>query len=248
VIRFEDRNGQAGPPVEILRTVSVSDAGGAHNGGRLGFGPDGKLYVTAGNSQNVKVGQDPCRPGGKVLRVNRDGSRPDDNPFPCSAVFASGFRNPFGLAFDPRTGSVFVTDNGGRGHDELNLVRAGANYGHALVQGIANDSRFVDPIWESGQISIGPTGLTFYGGDRLPELKNDLLMCGVHNGQLSQVRLASPGLDRVESTRVDLLAGIGALLPTDLPREQADCRLDVASGPDGAVYFTNFARIMRLTR
>jgi glucose/arabinose dehydrogenase len=236
VLRFEDRDGQAANQTEILKTVAISERGGAHNGGRIAFGPDGMLYATVGNGQSTKVGQDPCKLGGKILRVNRDGGRAADMPFACTPSFALGFRNPFGMAFHPLTGALFVTDNGGKGRDELDLVRREGNYGHPVVEGIPNDPRFVDPLWESGPVSMGPTGLTFYTGDRLPEFKNDLFLCGVHTGQLSQVRLAAPSFDRVEAMSVEIL------------RDQVDCRLDVASGPDGALYFTNFTRIGRITR
>jgi glucose/arabinose dehydrogenase len=236
VLRFEDRDGPAGEPVEIVKSVAVSDRGGAHNGGRLGFGPDGLLYVTAGNGQSIRVGQDPCKLGGKILRVRPDGSAPADSPHSCAPTYAQGFRNPFGLAFHPLSGALFVSENGGRGHDEIDLVRREGNYGHPLVEGIANDARFVDPVWESGPVSIGPTGLAFYSGDRLPEYRNDLFFCGVHTGQLSRIRLAGPDFERVEAMEVQVL------------REQVDCRLDVANGPDGALYFTNFSTIARITR
>ena len=236
VLRFEDRDGKASAPTEILKSVAVSDVGGAHNAGRLGFGPDGMLYVTAGNGQSTKVGQEPCKLGGKVLRVNRDGARPADDPFDCTPSFALGFRNPFGLAFHPLTGALFVTDNGGRGYDELNLVRPGGNYGHPIIEGIANDPRFINPLWESGPVSIGPAGLAFYTGDRLPEFKNDLFFCGFHTGQLSRVRLGPPNYDRIEAMNVEIM------------RDQVDCRLDVANGPDGALYFASAGKIGRIAR
>jgi glucose/arabinose dehydrogenase len=236
VLRFEDRDGRAMNQTEILRSVAISDRGGAHNAGRMAFGPDGMLYVSAGNGQNTKIGQDPCKLGGKVLRVTRDGQTPPDSPFSCSSAFALGFRNPFGLAFHPLTGALFATDNGGKGHDELNLVRREGNYGHSTVEGIAGDPRFVDPLWESGPISIGPTGLAFYTGNRLPEYKNDLFYCGVHTGQLSRVRLAAPAYEQIEAMNVEIM------------KEQVDCRLDVANGPDGSLYFANFSQIGRITR
>lgn len=236
VLRFEDRDGRVAGQTEILKAVSVSTSGGAHNGGRMAFGPDGKLYVTVGNGQSTKVGQDPCKLGGKVLRVEPSGQAPADNPWTCAPTWALGFRNPFGIAFHPTTGALFVTDNGGKGRDELDLVRREGNYGHPIVEGIASDPRFVDPLWESGPVSTGPTGTTFYTGDQLPEYKNDLFFCSVHTGQLSRVRLAAPGFDRVEAMDVGIM------------RDQVDCRLDVANGPDGALYYSDMTRILRITR
>jgi glucose/arabinose dehydrogenase len=236
VLRFEDRDGKAANQVELFKSVAISERGGAHNGGRLAFGPDGMLYATAGNSQSTKIGQDACKLGGKVLRVKPDGTRPDDDPFACSTAFAIGFRNPFGMGFHPLSGQLFVTDNGGKGHDELDLVRREANYGHPIVEGAPGDRRFVDPLWHSGPVSTGASGLTFYTGDRLPEFKNDLFFCHVHTGQLSWARLAAPSFDRIEALQVEVM------------RDQVDCRLDVANGPDGALYFSNLGKIGRITR
>ena len=152
--------------------------------------------------------------------------------FSCVTSFASCSRRfAFGSFVD-----LFVSENGGRGHDEIDLIQREANYGHPVVEGQANDPRFVDPVWESGPVSIGPTGLAFYTGDRLPEYRNDLFFCAVHTGQLSRLRLAGPDYQRVESMEVQVL------------RDQVDCRLDVANGPDGALYFTNFSTIARITR
>jgi glucose/arabinose dehydrogenase len=236
VLRFEDHDGSAVNQTAILQAVVVSPQGGAHNAGRLAFGPDKMLYVSVGNGQNTKIGQDPCKLGGKILRVNREGGRPADDPFECSATFALGFRNPFGLAFHPLTGELFASDNGGHGHDELDLVRAQGNYGHPIVEGAPHNPLYVDPLFETGPVSIGPTGLAFYSGDRLPEFKNDLFFCGVHTGQLGRVRLTAPKYDQVEAMNVEIL------------KDQVDCRLDVANGPDGALYFSNFSKIARLTR
>ena len=163
----------------------------------------------------------PLQAGGKILRVNREGGRPADNPYALQPDLRLGFRNPFGLAFHPGTGALFVSDNGGKGHDELDLVRRRGNYGHPIVEGSARNPLYIDPLFETGPVSIGPTGLAFYSGDRLPEFKNDLFFCGVHTGQLGRVRLSGPNLDQIESMNVEIL------------KDQVDCRLDVANGPDG---------------
>ena len=87
--------------------------------------------------------------GGKVLRLNADGSIPGDNPFGNSRIYAMGLRNSFGMVFHPLTGHLWVTENGPDRNDEVNRIVAGGNYGWPIVTGIANDSRFLDPIWPS---------------------------------------------------------------------------------------------------
>src|SRR5207244_13435632 len=126
------------------------------NAGRLDFGRDGKLYVTVGNGQSARTGQDSCKLGGKVLRVNPDGGQPSDNPFACSSAFALGFRNPFGISFHPTTGALFVTDNGGRGHDELDLLHREGNYGQPIAEGAPGDPRSVDALWRAGRERSAP--------------------------------------------------------------------------------------------
>ena len=230
VVRFVDRDG-----IGTDRTIILDDLPAGiccHNGGRMGFGPDGKLYVTLGDNNNTERAQNMNRLHGKILRVNPDGSVPADNPFPGSPIFALGFRNPWGLAFHPRTGVPYVTENGEVGHDELNRVVAGGNYGASEVDGIANDPRFVDPIWESELARLAPTGATFYTGRTMPEYQNDFLFCAFNTGDLTRMRLGGPNYDQVLEQEV--LAKV--------------CYLDVANGPDGALYLASLTGIYRFGR
>lgn len=231
VVRLTDHDGTGADMHVVLDGLPVSRTG-RHAGGRIAFGPDRMLYVTVGNAESSRLGQELGSLGGKVLRMRPDGTAPGDNPFPDSLVFALGFRNPFGLAFHPLTGGVYGNDNGGKGHDELNMLQPGGNYGNPVVEGRGNDPRFIDPMWESGEPSIGPTGMVFYSGGMFPELQNDLLFCGVHLGALRRARLGGPNLDEVQ--HIDDLA--------------EECRLDVAVGPDGAIYFASINRIYRYAR
>jgi aldose sugar dehydrogenase len=231
VVRFTDRDNVGAEMTVILDDIDIHREG-RHNGGRLAFGLDGKLYVSVGNAQDRSHSQDMRRPNGKILRINPDGSIPADNPFPGSPIYALGFRNPFGLAIQPETGRVFATDNGGGSNDELNLVRPGGNYGFPNHEGIANDPPFVDPIWDSGSQTIGPTGLTFYSGDQLPQYRGDLFFCAVNTGMMTRLRLAGPESDRPEGAE-------------EVVR---DCHLDVANGPDGALYYASMSQILRLGR
>lgn len=99
---------------------------GYHNGGDMTFGPDGKLYLVTGEAHQPARAQDVEDLGGKVLRLNPDGSIPDDNPFgPANPVFALGIRNSFGLCFNPANGDLWETENGPATDDKVNLIRAG---------------------------------------------------------------------------------------------------------------------------
>jgi aldose sugar dehydrogenase len=231
LVRYTEQGNLGTEVTVILDDIDIAREG-RHNGGRLLFGPDGKLYVTVGNAQDRSHSQDMNRPNGKVLRINPDGSIPDDNPFAGSPIYALGFRNPFGLAIQPGTGSVWVTENGGVSNDEVNLVRPGGNYGFPTYEGIGNDPRFVDPVWESGSQTIGPTGLTFYTGDQLPQYRGDLFFCAINTGILTRLRLTGPAGDHAEAAE-------------DVTR---DCRLDVTNGPDGALYYASLDQILRLGR
>ena len=230
VVRYTERDSRATEPKVILDDIDIAREG-RHSGGRLAFGPDGALYVTAGNAQKRSHSQDMRTPNGKVLRVNPDGTIPADNPFPASPIYALGFRNPFGLAIRPETGAVYATDNSGSSYDELNLVRPGGNYGFPVYEGIGDDPAYLDPLWESGPQTVGPTGLAFYTGDQLPQYRGDLFFCAVNTGAMTRVRL-SPAGDRAEAA-------------DEVVR---DCHLDVTTGPDGALYYANMSQIIRLGR
>jgi glucose/arabinose dehydrogenase len=109
-------NGSGFSVVRSLATASSRD------GGRIMFGPDGKLYVTIGDTESPALAQNLNSQAGKVLRFNSDGTVPADNPRPGSPVIAYGFRNSFGFTFDPQSGRLWATDNGPHCNDEVNLV------------------------------------------------------------------------------------------------------------------------------
>ena len=105
----------------------VSTPGPAHNGGRLHFGPDGKLYMFIGNHGIATAAQDRSNPFGKVLRLNPDGTIPSDNPFVGQAgidarIYVYGMRNGIGLATDPVTGKIWQTEAGNECNDEVNRL------------------------------------------------------------------------------------------------------------------------------
>jgi glucose/arabinose dehydrogenase len=133
---------------------------GNHNGGRIKFGPDGMLYITAGDAGVPQRAQDTAELGGKILRVTPEGTVPEDNPFPGSAVFSLGHRNPQGLDWD-RDGRLWAAEFGQNTWDELNVVDAGANYGWPVVEGIGNDPAYRNPIYQWSTREASPSGLLF---------------------------------------------------------------------------------------
>jgi glucose/arabinose dehydrogenase len=152
-----------------------------HFGGRIGFGPDGNLYITVGDGQQPGRAVNTGSPNGKVLRVHEDGSVPADNPFAGSPVWAYGFRNPEGLAWDA-AGRLYVSNNGPTGefglfhNDEIDLVQRGAFYGWPVRAGstpagrpqdYGNPPDRVAPVAESGNsVTWAPSGLAVYSPAR----------------------------------------------------------------------------------
>jgi Glucose/sorbosone dehydrogenases len=134
-----------------------------HNGGRIKFGPDKKLYITTGDAGIQNLAQDPASLGGKILRINTDGSIPEDNPFPGSPVYALGLRNPQGLAWNLNNNALYASDHGSIGYDEINLIIPGGNYGWPLVQGDEEraDMDLQKPLIQSGGQTWAPSGIAY---------------------------------------------------------------------------------------
>jgi aldose sugar dehydrogenase len=232
---FTDSGGQG-----TRRTLLVGGlpASFYHVGGALAFGPDGMLYLSSGEALRSPSAQDPASLAGKILRYRPDGSVPDGNPVPGSAVYALGFRNPQGFVWHPETGEFFATEHGpsllphegGRfGLDELNLIEAGANHGWPVTAGAGGDPRYRDPVaaWTPG---IAPSGLAIYTG-AFPPWRGSFFLSGLRSQQLRRVVLAHDGEGgwRVAEEEV-LLEGV-------LGRIRA-----VRMGPDGHLYITTSNR------
>ena len=144
-----------------------------HDGGRLAFGPDGKLYISAGDAENTANAQDLESLGGKILRAEPDGSVPDDNPFEDSLVYSYGHRNVQGLAWGS-DGEMYASEFGQNTWDELNHIEAGANYGWPVVEGTGGDPEFTDPLINWRPAEASPSGL---------EIVDDVAYVGALRGQ-----------------------------------------------------------------
>jgi len=196
-----------------------------HNGGRIKFGPDGKLYITTGDATQRDLAQDINSLAGKILRINPDGSIPEDNPFPHSPVYSYGHRNPQGI--DWFDNLMFSSEHGpsgelGYAHDEINFIIKGANYGWPIVVGISNDKKFKDPILDTGEETWAPSGISFYKGNIYPELKNKLLVATLRGKHLRIIE--------IDFKEIKVLNHY-AILSNLLGRIR-----DVVEGPDGYIY------------
>ena len=159
----------AGSEVPILDLNNLSGAIN-HNGGAMHFGPDGKLYIAVGENATASNAQTLSNLLGKMLRINADGSIPEDNPFYNTAtgnnraIWALGLRNPYTFAFQPGTGRMFINDVGQNTWEEINDGIAGANYGWPTCEGACSNSNFRNPLFQYGHGSGSTTGCAITGG------------------------------------------------------------------------------------
>jgi len=144
-----------------------------HDGGRLEFGPDSKLYITTGDATEPSLAQDPSSLAGKILRINTDGSIPEDNPY-NSSVYSYGHRNPQGLAW--YKGMMIAPEHGPSQNDEINVIVPGGNYGWPIVQCTSHQG-FVAPIRCFSDWTLAPAGATF-------DDKGNLYVAGLRGAQI----------------------------------------------------------------
>lgn len=141
-----------------------------HNGGRLALGPDKQLYVTTGDANVTDLAQNRDSLAGKILRMTPDGQVPKDNPFPGSYVYSYGHRNSQGIAWTS-DGAMFASEHGPSGspagHDEMNQIKAGANYGWPLMIGDEQREGMVSPLYHTGSKAIAPSGIAIGGNGQI---------------------------------------------------------------------------------
>lgn len=228
--------------LRVLVEAGPGSNDGRHFGSRLAFGRDGKLYVTTGDRGNDPRAQRPDDLAGKVLRLNDDGTIPADNPFVGRAghrpeIFSLGHRNAQGLAIDPRDGTIWSTEHGPRGGDELNIVKSGLNYGWPVVthgttysgaQPIGEGTSkpgMENPVHVWVPTSPAASGLALYDGAAFPSWRGSLLAGMLRERGIFRLELANGRVAREER----LAEGQGRIR-------------DVRVGPDGFVYFLTDAR------
>jgi glucose/arabinose dehydrogenase len=224
----------AGPDAGRQTTiVSGIPAAGIHNGGRIAFGPDGKLYITNGDAARSNIAQDLGSLGGKILRVNTDGSAPADNPFADRAdadarIWTYGHRNPQGLSWNSR-GDLIASELGGASQDEINLIRPGNNYGWPLVQGDSHRPPFTAPLAHAGHNpSWAPSGGTFLTSGKIPQWQDRYFMAMLGFGPGAARGLQMFELDENNQVRNQ----------TVLFRDVYGRIRNVTQGPDGYLYVT----------
>jgi glucose/arabinose dehydrogenase len=159
-----------------------------HNGGRIRFGPDQKLYITTGDASIGSLAQRLDSLAGKILRIEDDGSIPKDNPFYPSPVYSYGHRNPQGIDWHPSQGFMVASEHGPVAHDEINVIIPGGNYGWPHYAGVGRDSRFIDPVIESGTTTWAPSGVSFIKGDLFKQFQGDLLVACLRGERLLRIR------------------------------------------------------------
>jgi aldose sugar dehydrogenase len=185
--------------VAVIWRQTPKMIGRGHFGGRLVFAPDGKLFITSGDRQRFEPAQDLGSNVGKIVRINPDGSIPEDNPFVgrdgmLPEIWTIGHRNPLGAAINPSSTQLWAHEMGPKGGDEVNIIEKGKNYGWPVVSEGShyNDAaipkhkdkpEFTPPVI-SWNPSISPSGLVFYQGVRFPGLKGKALLGGLSSEAL----------------------------------------------------------------
>jgi len=219
---------------EVLYKATPNTIRGQHYGSRIAFDGDGYLYFSVGDRGNRdKLPQDINSDGGKIYRLNDDGSIPSDNPFVgkegIDAMFSYGHRNPQGMTMHPETGEIWAHEHGPRGGDELNHIRAGKNYGWPVISyGINyNGTPFTDITEKDGMEqpqtywdpSIAPSGLVFITSDLYPDWKGKALVGSLKFGYLVLVEMNGTEV----TNRTEVLEDIGRVR-------------SVEQAPDGYIY------------
>lgn len=223
--------------VQVIFRQRPKVVSSGHYGSRLVFSPQGHLFITLGDRESFRDNaQDVTTHIGTIVRINPDGTIPQDNPFVGQAdalpeIWAHGVRNSQAAAIHPETGVLWEIEHGPRGGDELNIVQPGGNYGWPVAtfgveyyglrigEGITSAPGMIDPVYQWTPV-IAPSGMMFYGADAFPDWQGNLFVGGLGSTALVRLELDGNAVAREER----LLENLGFRIR------------DVAQGPDGAIY------------
>ena len=226
IVRFKD----AGNTLIEEKTLLDNIRGASfHDGCRLKFGPYNKLYITTGDAGDKEDAQNINSLNGKILRINSDGTIPEDNPFPGSPVWCYGNRNPQGIAWYPGTDIMYETEHGPSGFDgpgggdEVNIIKKGKNYGWPVVHHKMHKEGMEDPLLEFTP-AVAPAGAMFYSGNMFPEFKNNFFFCCLRGEGIIRVLIDEKDPEKIIS--YDKMKEI------DFGRIR-----DIEEAPDGSIYF-----------
>jgi glucose/arabinose dehydrogenase len=227
VVRFEDDGDSLTEETIIIDNLPAARF---HAGSRLAFGPDGKLYITVGDALNRKDAQDLNSLAGKLLRINKDGSIPDDNPFEGSPIWSYGHRNPQGIDWHPETRELYSSEHGPSvfdgppGGDEVNRIVEGGNYGWPLVSHEKTLEGTISPIIQYTPAEP-PASLLIYSGKAFPKFQNNIFIGSLKGEGLLRIVLDKNDPDKIIAHE-KLFEGEYGRIRT------------VIEGPNGSIYFS----------
>ncbi|MEK7524706.1 MAG: PQQ-dependent sugar dehydrogenase [Patescibacteria group bacterium] len=230
ILRFRDGGSQLIDEKIILDGIPAAQY---HAGCRMAFGPDGKLYITTGEATNGALAQDLKSLGGKILRINKDGTVPADNPFKDSPIWSYGHRNPQGIAW-LKAKEMYSSEHGPSGFDgpeggdEINHIMKGGNYGWPLVSHENKKEGTVAPIILFTPAEA-PGSLLIYSGKLFPQFANNLFF-----GALRGEGIVRVVLDHANGDKVTYWEKLGNVRFGRIR--------EVVESPDGSIYFSTSNR------
>ena len=226
IVRYTYNGTNLGSPFTLIEGINGTSI---HNGCRMII-VDNKLYITTGDAANQSISQNVAALNGKTLRLNLDGSIPNDNPNPSSAVWSWGHRNAQGLVY--ANNRIYSSEHGPQTDDELNILAKGRNFGWPTVRGycnlasemtFCNDSNVVEPI-EAWTPTLAVSGIDYYNHPMFPQLQNSILMTTLKDRNLYQLKLNNTFDDVTSSSTISMVNG--------------DRLRDVCIDPDGRIYIS----------